>query len=131
MKILLSTVFVLFVMMTFQSNTLESNARLSINADKIVLLETENMIYSTVNKGDKSEFVTVEYIESDKDIYIETLRTISFMEVADIAGHPLYKLPVDTRKIHLATSDLEKGKYAIKLKIKDEKKYIQTVLDKK
>lgn len=131
MKKVLSTFMVLCVMMTLQPNNLVSNVRAIVNTEDVVLLENESFVYSTVTKNDKSEFVTVEYIESAKDIYIETLRTISYLEVSDITGHPLYRLPIDTRKIHLATSDLDKGKYAIKLKIKDEKKYIQTVLDKK
>ena len=131
MKILLSIAPILFLMAAVKFNPPTSTLMMNTTGeDDTVLLENHDVVYYVITKKDLSEFVKVEYIKSAKDIYIQTLREISFLEVADLDGHPLYKLPIDTKKIHLATSDLKGGKYAIKLRIKGENKYIQTILKK-
>lgn len=130
MKTMFSIIPIILLLGTAHYTKQMNASNVHNSGEETVLLENNDVIYSAIEKEDLSEFIKVQYIKSEKDIYIETRRVVSFLEVADTEGKPLYKLPIDTKKIHLATKDLDKGKYTVKLRLKGENKYIQTILKK-
>lgn len=98
--------------------------------DDSILIENNDVVYYVISKKDLKEFVKVQYLKVEKDILIETKQDISYLMIEEVDGPEVYKIPIDTKRLHIASSDLSKGKYAIKMKLKEEQKYIQTILKK-
>ena len=130
MKNLLTTI-ALTIMIFSASNALMANTTPTTENEKIVLVNSENVVFELDNLKDAKAFNNVTYNTITKMVKIDAKGNIAFVEIFNEKGELEFLMPVGAEVLNIDLLDFAKGNYTVNLKMQEaNNKIISSTLTK-
>lgn len=94
------------------------------------LIRNSEVTFSVLDSDDEYQFINTTFSTKNKTIFLETEKTISFIQVLNTNGELEYQLPIAGNKLHIDMDDFISGFYTLNILLDGSDEYISTELEK-
>lgn len=118
MKNLLTTL-ALIIMTVSVSNALMANTTPITGEEELVLVNSDNVVFTLDNTDDAKAFESVTYNNITKMMKVKANQNIAFVEIKNEKGELEFLMPVGTKILNIDLLDFVKGNYTVNLKMQE------------
>lgn len=123
MKNLLTTI-ALMIMIFSSSNALMANTIPVTGEEELVLVNSNNVVFTLDNTSDAKAFESVTYNNITKMMKVDVKGKIAFVEILNEKGQLEFLMPVGAKVLNIDLLDFAKGNYTVNLKMQESSKKI-------
>lgn len=93
--------------------------------------ESQNISYKLNGLADASAVLSLNYNDVSERFTVEMKDKVEWLEVTDMFGKAIYRVPVASNNVTVDLSDLERGRYNVSMYVEGKSEGISATLMKK